>query len=279
MSTDEGEKFKDNAKGSSVVPPSGDSAAAVIGRVAFKAPVFWESDPALWFGQVESQFVIAGLSSDTTKFHAVVAALEPKVLNCVRDLVINPPAKEAYEALKKRILNFYERSESSKLKLLLNDLQLGDRRPSQLFCEMEALNNGKISQGALRALWMQRLPNSVQQILSVCSDDITESSKLAQVADKVYEGSQFSGSHLAVVEAGNSGIESLRNDIADLQKAVTEMQVNSLSTKTRNNRGRSRSRIRSRSPSTTRQNDYCWYHAKFGVRAHQCRSPCKWSEN
>lgn len=290
MSDGEEDKLRDNIKTSSnVTLNSGDFTAAGICRVAFKAPIFWESDPALWFAQIESQFMIAGLSSDTTKFHAVVAALEPKVLNCVRDIVIKPPTNNAYEALKTRVLNFYEQSESSKLKLLLNDLQLGDRRPSQLLCEMEALNNGKLNRDALKALWMQRLPSNVQQILSVCSDEVEESSKLSRIADKVYEGSQVTASNFAAVGMSSSptttvnlksiGIEDLRNDIAELQKAISGIQVKSVNAGAHRSRSPSRSLVRSRPSSADRRGSYCWYHAKFRERAHKCRSPCNWSEN
>ncbi|GFX40335.1 transposon Ty3-I Gag-Pol polyprotein [Trichonephila clavipes] len=61
-----------------------------LSRIAFKAPAFWENDPGLWFFQVESQFLLAGISNDSTKFHAVIAALNSNILSCVRDLVKNP---------------------------------------------------------------------------------------------------------------------------------------------------------------------------------------------
>lgn len=279
MSKDEGNKVMANTEANDGVQSNLDETSAVVCRVAFKAPAFWEFDPALWFGQVESQFIMAGLTSETTKFHAVVAALDPKVLNCIRDLVVKPPTVDAYETLKKRVLSFFEQSESSKLKLLLSDLHLGDRRPSQLFCEMEALNNGKLQPDALIALWLQRLPSGVQQILSVCSDEVEDSSKLARIADKVYEGSKCTTTHLAAVDTGITGIEGLRNDIAELQKAVTGMQVKPAGAKPWRNRSKSRSRGRSRSPSASGRDGFCWYHAKFRERAHRCKSPCKWSEN
>ncbi|GFT08136.1 transposon Ty3-I Gag-Pol polyprotein [Trichonephila clavipes] len=59
-----------------------------LSRIAFKAPAFWENDPELWFFQVESQFLLAGISNDSTKFHAVIAALNSNILSCVRDLTL-----------------------------------------------------------------------------------------------------------------------------------------------------------------------------------------------
>ncbi|GBL94601.1 hypothetical protein AVEN_58558-1 [Araneus ventricosus] len=93
-------------------------------RIAFKAPVFWENDPEFWFFQVESQFVIAGISNDSTKFHAVAAALNSNVLSCVRDIVRNPPLENAYIALKDRVLQHFAQSSSARLNLLLNALHI-----------------------------------------------------------------------------------------------------------------------------------------------------------
>ncbi|GFW54360.1 transposon Ty3-I Gag-Pol polyprotein [Trichonephila clavipes] len=97
-----------------------------LSRIAFKAPPFWESDPELWFFQVESQFLLAGISNDSTKFHAVIAALNSNILSCIRDLVKNPPKESAYSPP----LQYFSQSDASRLNLLLHDLQLGDKRPS-----------------------------------------------------------------------------------------------------------------------------------------------------
>ncbi|GBN24064.1 hypothetical protein AVEN_27887-1 [Araneus ventricosus] len=67
-----------------------------LSSIAFKAPIFGENNTELGFYQVESQFVISGISNDSIKFHAVTAALNSNVLSCVRDTVKNPPLKNAY---------------------------------------------------------------------------------------------------------------------------------------------------------------------------------------
>ncbi|GBM55880.1 hypothetical protein AVEN_2576-1 [Araneus ventricosus] len=99
-----------------------------LSRIAFNTPVYLENHPELWFFQVDSQFVIAGISNDSTKFHAVVVALNSNVLSCVRDIVKIPPLQNAYIALK--VLQQFSQSSSARLNLLLKDLQLGDKCPS-----------------------------------------------------------------------------------------------------------------------------------------------------
>ncbi|GBN00069.1 hypothetical protein AVEN_69845-1 [Araneus ventricosus] len=92
-------------------------------RVPFKTPISWENDPELWFHQVKSQLVIAGITNDSTKFHSVVAALNSK-------------------------------SRSSRLNPLIKDLQLGDRRPSHLLTEMQNLAPDKMDDYIFQTLWL-----------------------------------------------------------------------------------------------------------------------------
>ncbi|GBN45252.1 hypothetical protein AVEN_168714-1 [Araneus ventricosus] len=84
-----------------------------MARVAVRAPPFWETNPELWFIQLESQFKLTGISADETKFHTVVAALDSKALSCIADIVRNPPSDAMYDALKTRILNHFSQSEST----------------------------------------------------------------------------------------------------------------------------------------------------------------------
>ncbi|XP_071044410.1 uncharacterized protein [Parasteatoda tepidariorum] len=145
-----------------------------LSRVAFKAPIFWEAEPELWFHQLESQFVIAGITTDETKYHCVVSALNSMALSSIRDIIRNPPKSNAYERLKAKIIETFSQPESVQLKLLLQDLQLNEKRPSQLLLEMQNLSYQKLNNDILHTLWQQRLLVHVQQILSVCKDPINE---------------------------------------------------------------------------------------------------------
>jgi len=49
-------------------------ADAAIAAVAVKLPPFWPEDPHTWIQQVEAQFVIRGITVDSTKFYHIVAA-------------------------------------------------------------------------------------------------------------------------------------------------------------------------------------------------------------
>ncbi|GBN38059.1 hypothetical protein AVEN_132520-1 [Araneus ventricosus] len=78
------------------MPDGPETTKPELARVAFRAPPFWETDPDLWFLQLESQFKLSGISIDETKFHTVVAALDSTLLSCVSDIVRNPPASSSH---------------------------------------------------------------------------------------------------------------------------------------------------------------------------------------
>ncbi|GBM40949.1 hypothetical protein AVEN_156341-1 [Araneus ventricosus] len=137
-----------------------------------------DSSPAV--ARIESQFTIAGITKDETKYHHVVAAIETDVIAQVSDIILNPPEELKYEALKERLIEQFADSETHRLKLLLQELQLGDNRPTQLLCKMRDLSS-KVPEDLLKNLWLQRLPTAVQQILAVSTGDVDA---LAKMADK-----------------------------------------------------------------------------------------------
>ena len=58
---------------------------------AVKIPLFWPSDPILWFMQVEFEFMLRGITAQLTKFHLVLANLSQEITIEVRDLLLHRP--------------------------------------------------------------------------------------------------------------------------------------------------------------------------------------------
>jgi hypothetical protein len=136
-----------------MVPPEDnddfqDAQAAVnnpqIAKMAPKLPPFWESNPRVWFKQIESNFAIAGITQDTTKYNHVVASIEARYLQQVEELILDPPAVEKYAKLKERLIKEFSDSETKKLNTLLQTIELGDQKPSHLLREMKKLAGVRI---------------------------------------------------------------------------------------------------------------------------------------
>jgi hypothetical protein len=150
-----------------------------------KLPSFWKRNPDLWFAQMEAQFHTCHVKSDNTKYFTVLAALDCDTLQPIADLVARPPKKHKYETIKKRLISMYADSQERQLRKLLNEMELGDRKPSQLLSEMKTLAGSQINKDVLKTLWLQQLPPYVQLILSA-SEALTLE-KIDDVTDKLSE--------------------------------------------------------------------------------------------
>ncbi|XP_071043103.1 uncharacterized protein [Parasteatoda tepidariorum] len=101
-------------------------------QVALRIPPFWKANVRLWIAQCDNAFTYSGISSDQTKFSALIANIDGEKLAHVSDIVLNPPDSDKYKKLCARLVSEFEDSEQLKIKKLLTELQLGDERPSHL---------------------------------------------------------------------------------------------------------------------------------------------------
>ncbi|GFU35263.1 uncharacterized protein NPIL_290431 [Nephila pilipes] len=154
---------------------------------------------------------------------------------------------------------------------------------------MKELAGTAINDDFLRNLWLQRLPAEIQTILSVSSEKLEN---LAKLADKIAEvrASPFTQNVYGVSGRSEQSSDSphsplnemvaLRGEIAALSK-----QVERLSRDRSRNRSHTRygkSPYRSKTPSW-RENyhyndEFCYYHNRFGSKAKKCREPCTFAK-
>lgn len=220
----------------------------------------------MWFAQAEAQFALAGVVQDETKYYHIISKIDKSVITQVADIVQNPPRVNKYKSVKERLISRFELSAQGKLEQLLNACDLGDMRPSHLLARMQELAAGlNVNESVLRVLFIQRMPERVKTILSICDGNTLQ--QLAQMADRITD---FSPSVVAATSsAAVPGLNELQEQIAQLTAEVRRMKTSG---------GRSRSSSRSRQsdgPSDT----ICWYHRKYGRDAHQCREPCAFKES
>lgn len=261
-----------------------ETAAATISKVSVKLPQFWKDSPELWFITAESNFDLAGIVQDSTKYNHVISKLDPEVLREVRDIVSAPPDRNKYSTVKNALISRLCETETHKLRRLLTDIQLGDRKPSQLLRDMRELAKNNITDDALKSLWLQRLPSQVQVILSISKDGLSD---LANMADSIIETLQPTSASVYAVQAArqpstekSSDIVALQQEVKELKQLVEKLAVSQI---TFNSRSRSRSRSsrfgssRSRSNSS-QKNGICWYHNQYGAKAQKCSPPCTYAK-
>ncbi|KAF8793545.1 hypothetical protein HNY73_005010 [Argiope bruennichi] len=95
-------------------------ASGNIARVTVKVPPFWRANPELWFKQIESQFILASVTTEITKFHHIVSVLQPEELEIVGDIMQDPSAERPYEALRRRLCSQYAQNQRRGIEILVS---------------------------------------------------------------------------------------------------------------------------------------------------------------
>lgn len=244
-----------------------------ISAVSPKLPPFWSTNPEVWFAQVEANFTISGIKDDNTKYCHVIATIDCKQLSSVQDIIKSPPATNKYDALKTRLLKEYSSTETEKLNKLLQTMELGDRKPSQLLREMQSLAGDNFGPNAVETLFIQRLPDYMKHIVSAAQGDITEK---ANIADKIAEISRPQISSLSHNSSNNSNHNDLKSAVDKLTESINKL-LKSDSRSRSKSRNRSDTRSRSKSKHTD-EDQVCFYHKKFGKEAKKCKPPCSFKK-
>lgn len=158
-----------------------------IGKLSIKLPPFWSEKPEIWFAQVEAQFELSYITKEQTKFNYLLANLEQNVVENIWDLVGDKSSRK-YSIAKERLLSIFKTSEDRKINNLISELELGDLKPSQLLRKMRGLAGDNFSEKILKTLWMNKLPNYLQNILIVSDEEID---KLSEIADRIRDTKQI----------------------------------------------------------------------------------------
>ena len=111
-------------------PPEQFSAPELC-RVTVRLPPFWPDRPAIWFAQAESQFELAAITRQRTKFNYVVSQLNQQQASEVEDIITAPPEQEPYDKLKAELIRRLSTSREQCVRQLLSHEEMGDRKPSQ----------------------------------------------------------------------------------------------------------------------------------------------------
>jgi hypothetical protein len=132
----------------------------------------------VWFAQSDSQFTLAGISEEGTKFHHITPQLRQRYAAEVEDTIISPPHHEPYTKLR------LAPSKQQRWHQLLTLEEMGDRKPSQFLMHLRSLAPD-MPDLHLSTIWFSRLPTKIQTSLvcrpeldleaaAACADSITE---------------------------------------------------------------------------------------------------------
>lgn len=275
------------------------SAMALTNRI----PDLWPQSIKLWLSHIEA-VMAPQKPTDDIMYQMVIAKLRHQDLQQVSDIIANPPEERKFQTLKERLIHVYEESAQKQFKKLMEDMELGDQKPSQLLRRMKELAGDTVSPQALKFLWGSHLPKAARTILAIHENK--DLSELAEMADAIQENtaiepvrflhevSSLAPPDMNKTKARIDAIDELRQQIAQLTLQISELttgnqQRRSRSTSRSNYRSdspwRQRSRARAYSPRPSGWHSFkqeaggpCFYHSFFGEEAHRCRQPCSWSQ-
>jgi hypothetical protein len=243
--------------------------------VGVRIPPFYPEKPALWFAQLEGQFILSRITSDETKFYHAMAQLEPQYAAEVEDIITSPPAVDKYIKLKSELIKRLSASRERKVQQVLNLEELGDKKPSQFLRHLQNLAGPGLPEDFLRSIWVNRLPQRTQDI--VASQLKSSLEDLAELADRLHDVIAPTSQVAAASALPSTSAEPLLLQIAELTRHVRALdaKVGRMSRP----RERSSSHARQRSASKRSSSNYrkfptCWYHHKFGEQARKCIKPC-----
>ncbi|GBP96879.1 hypothetical protein EVAR_98813_1 [Eumeta japonica] len=143
-----------------------DKGETIINRVSVRVPPFYPTRPSLWFASLESQFALAKITQDETKYHYAISQLEASYADIVEDVIMAPPTADKYQRLKTELIKRLTASRERQVKQLLNHEELGDRKPSQFLRHLKHLAGPGVPDDFIRTVWTSRLPSSVQTIIA-----------------------------------------------------------------------------------------------------------------
>ena len=226
--------------------------AAPVAAVSIKVPPFWSEQPSVWFSQLESQFTIKNITAPATKFAYVVSNLTQEVAVRIPDLIASPP-RDPYNSIKARLISMFVLSDYQKAETLVNLPSMGDQKPTVLMDKMlHLLPAGHDPCFLFKFLFLQRLPADLRVLLMNDVADLPRD--LAAKADILWTARSARPTNSVSVDPGLDPVCAL----PPRRPSSTRPPPPTVSSSARSNQG------------------YCWYHAKYGAKAHKCESPCSW---
>lgn len=264
---------------SGTTPSTDEVTAAVAAMAHTRLPALWRNAVNEWFVHAEAVFANQRIRADTSRVNIVVSALDQEGVRAILDLV-GPNA--SYNDVKHRLITTFSVPQAMRFRSIVQPGGMGDRRPSQLLRDMRAVLPDGIGDAALKEFWLQKLPQTILTVVSGMDGSLQE---LAERADRVMDASvgRHDISAVAVPNANDSRLHAIESAILALTKQMATLATSQSQDRVSRSGQDSRSRATSRSRSRSRpHNDaWCFYHNRFGAKAHSCRTPCSYksSEN
>ena len=178
-----------------------------------------------------------------------------------------------YDILKRALISRYTLSEDAQLDKL-HKIQLGEMSPIEFLAKLRGSlvsfdHNEPTCKRLIKKVFFEGMPVMVCQLLSAFGE--TDVDLLAQKATDILSVSPGNPPtddkpQYKVNEYFDKQLENMSNAVDELNRKLEKF------TSYQRNKG-------SAPTSTISKNGLCFYHNRYGNRAHKCISPCSWHAN
>lgn len=257
-----------------------------VAAAQVKLPTFSVVDAPTWFRRAEVQFRLKRVTSPTTQADHVLAVLPDEIFPKISEwLMSKGDTAIEYSDLKIYLLQRFSPSPASRVTQLLQLAKqpLGDQRPSDALLEMKALArlppaaDGSVKQvDLLRALWLLRLPESIRA--SLPSAEEMDENELQQMADNLNDAHAAAARHTNAVSPAASTVPLQEDDIAALGHTSSHARQHPGRQK-HNTKVHPRQQFYSERFSDKFSDSLCYFHARYGPNARNCKPGCPWPKN
>ena len=104
-----------------------------------KLPTWDPQNVTLWFQLAEVQFAAKGITDDNARYNQALAVFPPGVCSSIALFLQAPPTEHKFTGLRDAVTKALRLSCAERYRILHSDLQLEDRKPSQLLQYMYTL--------------------------------------------------------------------------------------------------------------------------------------------
>lgn len=145
-------------------------------------PAFKVSDPQFGLSDLKIIFWLTFLVCNETNSATLARSFQTK-LQIAYDVLSKPDPERPYDVLKQAVIKSIYLADQQTVDQLLNQVQMGDRTPSQLTNYIKSLlGDRKVDRNLFYQLWLCQLPSGVQQIPAVGDTDI-HIDNISKIAD------------------------------------------------------------------------------------------------
>lgn len=276
MATKGGQPSAAHASGDGDQPPIVQPVEVPQAQQLAKVPRFWRHAPKLWFDQVELLFARAGIAGDAARGRELLCNIDEDVFRVISRIEAQADLQPSYQAIKQHLLEHFGLSDDEKEERLFR-LKIGDMKPSELLQEVRLLLEPDATPARIRKEWARKLPKLVQNFLVGHEGDLYD---VARYADNLMSSGRPEYRDTPVVNSvqGDARLINLEQKIVQLTDLIGKLASQAV-VKPSQDAGNGRSGFNNGNQRNARRPGLCYYHSRFGERAHKCVAPCSFKPN